>query len=581
MLELNNCASEHVTIPSEQPVHNGAGLESVHRRTPVGCAPHASRGVAYGRMAARRGERNVVWAVTSCTETLARPCSGGSPARRRTSSQSSVARMPDRGIRFARPRRPTGRWPGCLPPIRRRSGISPVRRSSCATSSASFRWCSTPERGSWLTSARPRARRRRRSSSRRPSTRARASSSRRGPWSPVVATPGRCATSARRRRARVRDAPDPVHGSFASDPRWACVRRVRSPSGRWGLRGPTICWATRHRFTRRTFTAAGATRSKRPGTCSARRSACSTSVAWGSATSSAPGSICATSTGTTTALNKARREFFRRCGIERRPASTGVQGMPFPEAHDFSMRLHAVKSSGPLEDHAMSTPALNEAWSYGADFSRGLRLAEANKVTLYVSGTASIDEAGRTVHAGNFEAQADRMLDNIASLLAQQGATFENLVSGVTYLKNPSDAPMLQSMCRQRGFDGFPCALVEAALCRPELLCETEAVAMLSPATQERSRAKCPGRRSVVVPPSFRCSRRGPVHRRLRSRAHRAQGIVAAAARTKHDCRSPIRRRARCFPPRALRRPSCGRTRRQPVSITGTWWFAMTAGVTC
>jgi enamine deaminase RidA (YjgF/YER057c/UK114 family) len=179
------------------------------------------------------------------------------------------------------------------------------------------------------------------------------------------------------------------------------------------------------------------------------------------------------------ALNKARREFFQHRGIERRPASTGVQGIPFPDAHDFSMSLHAVKSPGPLDVTLMSTPSLNEAWSYGVDFSRGLRFADANKVTLYVSGTASIDEAGRTVHPGNFEAQVDRMLDNIASLLAQQGATFGNLVSGVTYLRNPSDAPVLRSRCHQRGFDGFPCALVKASLCRPELLCETEVVAML------------------------------------------------------------------------------------------------------
>jgi enamine deaminase RidA (YjgF/YER057c/UK114 family) len=183
------------------------------------------------------------------------------------------------------------------------------------------------------------------------------------------------------------------------------------------------------------------------------------------------------------ALNRARREFFQRCGIERRPASTGVQGAPFPDAHDFSIRLHAVKSSRPLDITPMSTPTLNEAWSYGADFSRGLKVAEVNKVALYVSGTASIDAAGRTVHPGNFEAQVDRMLHNIASLLAQQGATFANLVSGVTYLKNPSDAPVLRSMCHQRGFDGFPCVLVEAPLCRPELLCETEAVAMLPLAT--------------------------------------------------------------------------------------------------
>ena len=179
------------------------------------------------------------------------------------------------------------------------------------------------------------------------------------------------------------------------------------------------------------------------------------------------------------ALNRARREFFQRHGLDPRPASTGVQGVPFPDAHDFSIRLHAVRSARPLAIVPMSTPTLNEAWSYGADFSRGLRVAEANKVALYVSGTASIDEAGRTVHLGDAAAQGERMLHNIATLLAGQGATFADLVSGVVYLKRPGDAPVLRALCRQRGFDGFPCALVEAPLCRPELLCEAEAVAML------------------------------------------------------------------------------------------------------
>jgi enamine deaminase RidA (YjgF/YER057c/UK114 family) len=159
--------------------------------------------------------------------------------------------------------------------------------------------------------------------------------------------------------------------------------------------------------------------------------------------------------------------------------------MPFPDTHDFSMSLHAVQSGRPHDATPMSTPTLNEAWSYGVEFSRGLRVAEANAVRLYVSGTASIDEAGRTAHAGNFAAQVDRMLDNIASLLAQQGATFESLVSGVVYVRHRSDAPVLRSRCRARGFDGFPCALVQAALCRPELLCEAEVVALLPPATAE------------------------------------------------------------------------------------------------
>lgn len=178
-------------------------------------------------------------------------------------------------------------------------------------------------------------------------------------------------------------------------------------------------------------------------------------------------------------LNDVRREFFRQRGIEPRPASTGVQGGPFPDAHDFSIGLSALKAPRPLDLMPMSTPSLSEAWSYGADFSRGLRVVEANKVTLHVSGTASIDEAGRTVHVGDLAGQVDRMLHNIASLLSSQGATFADVVSGVTYLRNPDDAPVLRAMCRERGFDGFPCALVEARLCRPELLCEAETVAVL------------------------------------------------------------------------------------------------------
>ncbi len=183
------------------------------------------------------------------------------------------------------------------------------------------------------------------------------------------------------------------------------------------------------------------------------------------------------------ALNAARREFFERSGIEPRPASTGVGGVPFPDAHGCSLVLQAVKSTRPLDVRPMSTPSLNEAWSYGADFSRGLRLSGANGVTLHVSGTASIDEAGRTAHQGDLAAQAERMIHNVASLLAGQGATPAHLVRGVTYVKRASDAPLVRALYRRRGFDSFPCAFVVADLCRPELLCEMEAAALLPRST--------------------------------------------------------------------------------------------------
>jgi 2-iminobutanoate/2-iminopropanoate deaminase len=127
----------------------------------------------------------------------------------------------------------------------------------------------------------------------------------------------------------------------------------------------------------------------------------------------------------------------------------------------------------------MTAPTLNEATLYGSDFARGMRMVETNKVALHVSGTASIDEAGRTAHPGDFEAQADRMLVNVAALLEGQGATFADVVSAVTYLKRPADARRLREKLRDAGFEGFPNALVAAPICRPDLLCETEALAVL------------------------------------------------------------------------------------------------------
>ena len=182
------------------------------------------------------------------------------------------------------------------------------------------------------------------------------------------------------------------------------------------------------------------------------------------------------------ALNRGRRAFFAAAGIDTPPASTGIGGGPAATEHGFSLGLVAVRSNaGPVRE-VMTTPTLNEAPVYGADFVRGLNVAEANKVALHVSGTASVDEAGRTAHPGDFDAQADRMLLNIATLLERQGATVADVASAVTYLKHAEDAPRLRAKLRAAGIDA-PNTIVRADVCRPELLCEMELLAVMSRGT--------------------------------------------------------------------------------------------------
>ncbi|MFK8032175.1 MAG: Rid family hydrolase [Gammaproteobacteria bacterium] len=178
-------------------------------------------------------------------------------------------------------------------------------------------------------------------------------------------------------------------------------------------------------------------------------------------------------------LNRSRRDFFDERGVNPPPASTGI-GAGLVEPHLVCLRVYAVKGKHALPKILMTTPTLNEAPSYGADFSRGMRVAESNREILHISGTASLDETGSTVHVGDFDAQANRMLVNVAALLEAQGACFSDVVSAITYVKNPADGDRLKSIFEARGYEGFAHVMVNAAVCRSELLCETEAIAIVT-----------------------------------------------------------------------------------------------------
>ena len=85
----------------------------------------------------------------------------------------------------------------------------------------------------------------------------------------------------------------------------------------------------------------------------------------------------------------------------------------------------------PVEKRAITNlSVLNEAYDYAkpSSFSRGMRIDIGNVVILLISGTASIDEAGKSVHIGNFRAQMRRTYENITALLAAEGATWHDIV---------------------------------------------------------------------------------------------------------------------------------------------------------
>ena len=179
-------------------------------------------------------------------------------------------------------------------------------------------------------------------------------------------------------------------------------------------------------------------------------------------------------------LNASRNLFFQQQGVERLPASTGINGGPHPREARCALDVYTLLNPEVANIEIMHTPTLNEAAEYGSAFSRGMKMALAEETYLFISGTASVDEVGDTVHEGDIKAQIERMLLNVEELLHGHGATFADLAQAVTFLKSCDDCQLYERICAERGVTNVPHTIVEAHVCRPNLLCEMEAIAVLA-----------------------------------------------------------------------------------------------------
>lgn len=145
-----------------------------------------------------------------------------------------------------------------------------------------------------------------------------------------------------------------------------------------------------------------------------------------------------------------------------------------------------LPANAPVDKRAMTNLfVLNEAFAYAkpSSFSRGMRVDIKGVTILLISGTASIDEHGKSVHLGDFRSQMQRTLQNIAGLLESEGASWHDVVRTTCYLRDIArDYDIFNeertAFYKQTGLDPLPASTdIQALLCRPELLIEIEAVA--------------------------------------------------------------------------------------------------------
>jgi enamine deaminase RidA (YjgF/YER057c/UK114 family) len=150
--------------------------------------------------------------------------------------------------------------------------------------------------------------------------------------------------------------------------------------------------------------------------------------------------------------------------------------------------IDPVQGRPAIVKRAMSAQdVLNEAYDYASpvSFSRGMRVELPGATMLFLSGTASVDEKGATIHPGDLKAQCLRTYRNLTQLLAAEGASWHDVVRTTCYLRDiERDYDEFNEMrtlfMNAIGLDPLPASTgIQTRLCRSDLLVEIEAIAIV------------------------------------------------------------------------------------------------------
>jgi len=186
------------------------------------------------------------------------------------------------------------------------------------------------------------------------------------------------------------------------------------------------------------------------------------------------------------AFNKVRNEKYGEFGImpgpgDTRlllPASTGI-GVRTPSQATSAMDLLALVDNGNSFSRVkqLTSRGQLDAFRYGSAFSRGAVIHESDVSLIEVSGTAAIDQRGRSLYPGDIRSQVNCTLDKIKTLLGQEGGILTDICAATVFVKRPEYAEVFWEVAADRRLDNFPAVCVVADVCREELLFEIDAEA--------------------------------------------------------------------------------------------------------
>ena len=175
-------------------------------------------------------------------------------------------------------------------------------------------------------------------------------------------------------------------------------------------------------------------------------------------------------------FNVVRNGFFEEHDVYRNlvPASTGI-GVANPQGAALVTDVMAIQpKDDKLRIQAVPSPLQCPALDYKSSFSRAIEIEMPQYRKLCVSGTASIEPGGKTVHVGDVDKQVQLTMEVIGAILESRRMDWKDTTRAIAYFKDIKDAPVYHRYCSENGIPPLPVALAHADVCRDELLFELE-----------------------------------------------------------------------------------------------------------
>ncbi|MGI6137548.1 MAG: Rid family hydrolase [Candidatus Hydrogenedentales bacterium] len=175
-------------------------------------------------------------------------------------------------------------------------------------------------------------------------------------------------------------------------------------------------------------------------------------------------------------FNEVRTAFFQERGLFDRfvPASTGIGCRNGKDAALIAGVLAVAAHSQSLTPTEVLSPLQCPSFEYGSAFSRAMEFTAGGLRRLYISGTASIEPGGLSVHLGDVRAQIELTLDVVEAILVSRGMTWDCTTRSIAYFKHAEDAPNFATALKERGMPSLPGVIAHTDICRDDLLFELE-----------------------------------------------------------------------------------------------------------